>query len=193
MKTIIRTLFALDKVIVRAIKYLTVTIFIGLSLLMTANIVVRYLAVFLQNKGIMVPSFHWFDEIVEMLFSALVFYGSAGLWIHRGHYCVGDWISKFLPGYRSKYGYRLFVEILCFAFLAIFFWASLQLTLRANDVTNAFQIPKWILYSCMPISAGIMCLYSLRNIAAEIAGIADPEKAKELDKNKICSSHGDEV
>lgn len=181
MKTIITTLFTLDKTIVRLIKYLSVTLFIALSLLMTANIVIRYLAVFLQTKGITVPSFHWFDEIVEMLFAALVFYGSAGLWISRGHYCVGDWISKFLPGYRSIFSYRLFVELLSLAFLAIFFWASLQITLRANDVTNAFQIPKWILYSCMPVSAGIMCLYSLRNIAAEMAGIIDPKKAKQLE------------
>jgi TRAP-type transport system small permease protein len=185
MKTIINIIFTFDKGIVWLIKYLSIALFIALSLLMAANIIIRYLAVFLQNQGIIVPSFHWFDEIVEMLFSALIFYGSAGLWINRGHYCVGDWISKFLPNYRVKYSYRLLVEILSLVFLVIFFWASLQITMRANDVTNAFQIPKWILYSCMPISGGIMCLYSLRNIAMEIAVIFNPKKIKEL--NDTCS------
>ena len=40
------------------------------------------------------------------------------------------------------------------------------------DVTNVFAIPKRILYSCMPISGLVMVVYSLRNIALEIAGLA---------------------
>jgi TRAP-type C4-dicarboxylate transport system permease small subunit len=40
------------------------------------------------------------------------------------------------------------------------------------DVTNVFAIPKKVLYSCMPISALVMVVYSLRNVIREIAGLA---------------------
>ena len=47
----------------------------------------------------------------------------------------------------------------------------------ALDVTNVFAIPKKVLYSCMPISGLVMVVYSLRNIAVEIAGIKTGEAA----------------
>ena len=40
-----------------------------------------------------VVSLHWFDEIIELLYAYLVFYGAAALWITREHLSVGDWIS----------------------------------------------------------------------------------------------------
>jgi len=38
-------------------------------------------------------------------------------------------------------------------------------------VTNAFGIPKWILYSCLPVSAAVMIIYSIRNVIEELNGI----------------------
>ena len=50
------------------LKALTITIFLLLSLLVSANVLVRFVPV---------VSLHWFDEIVEMLYAYLIFYGAA--------------------------------------------------------------------------------------------------------------------
>jgi len=57
----------------------------------------------------------------------------------------------------------------------IFFYYSTRLTSLALDVTNAFGIPKKILYSCMSVSGAIMVAYSIRNCVGEIMRIAKPK------------------
>ena len=72
-------------------------------------------------------SMHWFDEIVEMCFAALVFYGAALLWTTKGHFCVGDWISPRLSGERARAWYRVLVAALCVAFQAVFIGGALAM------------------------------------------------------------------
>jgi len=121
-------------------------------------------------------SLHWFDEIVEMLYAYLIFYGAAALWITREHFSLGDWIgATILKGSRTRYLYRVVVEVLVLIFAAIFFYYSLRLTILARDVTNVFAIPKSILYSCMPVAGAIMIIYSIRNCVGEILRIAKPK------------------
>jgi TRAP-type C4-dicarboxylate transport system permease small subunit len=38
-------------------------------------------------------------------------------------------------------------------------------------VTNVFAIPKNVLYSCMPIAAAVMIVYSIRDIVREILAL----------------------
>jgi TRAP-type C4-dicarboxylate transport system permease small subunit len=127
---------------------------------------------------------HWFDEIVEMLFSALVFYGAAALWITKGHFSAGDWISKFLTSQRIKNTYRTVLELIILIFTSLFLFYTFNLFMNANDVTNALAIPKRILYSCMPISGIIMLLYSIKNVIIGFISIIKPlEKLSENDNN----------
>jgi TRAP-type C4-dicarboxylate transport system permease small subunit len=163
MPNIMKILKKIDGIIFVTLKTLTITLFILLSLLITANVLVRFVPV---------VSLHWFDEIVEMLYAYLVFYGAAVLWITREHFSVGDWIgTMILKGPLAKCLYRAFVETLVLVFAGFFLYYSLQLTIRAIDVTNVFAIPKRILYSCMPAAGLLMVIYSLRNIIVEIMGI----------------------
>lgn len=148
-----------DRTVQFALKWLTIALFALLTLLLTGNIVVRFWPFM---------SMHWFDEIVELLYAALVFYGAAALWASGGHFSVGDWISKLLPGERARAFYRLLVEASCVAFLATFLWYSIQLTLRTSEMTTVFQLPKGLLYSCMPISSAIMLAYSLKDVVVEL-------------------------
>ena len=160
MQKILNGLRAIDKVVLGALKVFTILCFILLSLLVTANVFVRFVPV---------VSLHWFDEIVEMLYAYLIFCGAAALWITREHFSVGDWISGWvLKGSSTKHLYRAGLELLVLVFAVVFFYYSLQLTLLARDVTNVFAIPKKVLYSCMPVASAIMILYSIRNIAVEI-------------------------
>jgi TRAP-type C4-dicarboxylate transport system permease small subunit len=150
----------LDKVVLQASKVLTIACFTGLTLLVSANVVVRFFPV---------ASLHWFDEIIELLYAYLVFYGTAALWITREHFSVGDWIGrKVITNARARHAYRLILEVLVLGFVLVFFFYSFRLTAMAQDVTNVFAIPKRILYSCMPIAGAVMIVYSIRNIVLEI-------------------------
>jgi len=158
-----------DRMVLSVLKIVTIVSFIFLTVLVTANVIVRFFPV---------VSLHWFDEIIELLYAYLVFYGAAALWILRGHISVGDWIEKSIANRRLRHLYRTFIELLVFAFAAVFFYYSLRLTILALDVTNVFAIPKRVLYSCMPIAGAIMVIYSLRNIAVEIVRIGKPTEGE---------------
>ena len=171
----------LDAAIRGFLRRFSIALLVALSLLLIANVLLRLtndLSITLSDRGFagaaallqhLLPlvSMHWFDEIVEMCFAGLVFYGAALLWAEKGHFCVGDWISPRLPGERSRGWYRLLIAALSTAFQAVFFWYSLLLTLRATELTTVFQIPKSLLYSCMPVSSFIMLAYSLCDLYIE--------------------------
>jgi TRAP-type transport system small permease protein len=156
----------IDAMLLRVLKVITITSFIFLTILVSANVFVRFVPV---------ASLHWFDEIIELLFAYLVFYGAAALWITREHFSVGDWIGNRIANVRARHLYRLIVELMVLLFVVIFFYYSLRLTILAQDVTNVFAIPKRILYSCLPVSGALMIIYSIRNIIIEATGVIAPE------------------
>ena len=159
MENVMRSLKCMDKIILKTLKGITITSFVFLTLLITANVFVRFVPV---------ASLHWFDEIIELLYAYLVFYGAAALWISHEHFGVGDWIEKRIKNIRMRYVYRMIIELLVICFAVIFFYYSLRLTILARDVTNVFAIPKRVLYSCMPMAGIIMIIYSVRNITIKI-------------------------
>jgi TRAP-type C4-dicarboxylate transport system permease small subunit len=168
MGTMMTSLKFIDRVLLNALKAITIIVFIFLTVLITANVFVRFFPI---------VSLHWFDEIIELLYAYLVFYGAAALWITREHISVGDWLSgRVLKSERVRHFYGVIVESLVLCFVVIFFYYSLQLTERALDVTNVFAIPKKILYSCMPIAGAIMVIYSIRNIIVDAIGVIKPQQ-----------------
>ncbi len=159
----------IDRIFLFIFKWISVTLFVVLTLIITANVFVRYVPII---------SLHWLDEIVELSFAWMVFFGSAAVWILKGHFSAGDWIGKLIKNPRARAAYRLVVDLIAFAFIAIFFWYSLQLFNRAIEVTAVFEFPKKIIYACMPISSAVMGLYSLRFITEEFVEIFAPKKDK---------------
>jgi len=164
MEKMLNVLRGVDRFVLALLKAFTILCFILLTILISANVFVRFFPV---------VSLHWFDEIIELLYAYLVFYGAAALWITREHFSVGDWISgRLIRNPKAIRVYRLALECLVLVFALIFFYYSQRLTDMAMDVTNVFAIPKKILYSCMPVSALVMVAYSLRNVILEIVGLA---------------------
>ena len=162
MEDMMGLLKRIDRVILKTLMVVTITVFVFLTILISANVFVRFFPI---------VSLHWFDEIIELLYAYLVFYGSAALWISHEHFGVGDWIEKRIKNIRIRSVYRIIIELLVLCFVVIFFYYSLRLTLLARDVTNVFAIPKRVLYSCLPISGIIMILYSIRDLTVEIIGM----------------------
>ena len=177
----ISLLKTIDIWVQRILQYIAMAMFAVLALLLIANISLRLINDFIQfllenglegtanliQSVVTINSFYWFDEIIELSFAALVFYGAAALWCAKLHFSVGDWISPRIKNVHLKHFYRLLILIISATFMAVLFWYSLKLTLRTNQVTTAFQIKQWILYSCIPVSSMIMLIYSVVDVIIE--------------------------
>ncbi len=154
-----------DRVLTAIITTITIVVFLVLTVIITANILLRFFPI---------TSLHWMDEIVELAFAALVFYGAAGVWMVKGHFSVGDWFAKVTRNERARNAYRLVLELVTLGFAGVLFWYSLSLAIRSIEVTSVFQIPKRILYSCMPVSALIMVAYSVVYVVRAAMGVVNP-------------------
>lgn len=159
----------IDKTIFNILKVVSLISFFLLTILITANVFVRFVPI---------VSLHWFDEIIELLFAYMVFYGSAALWITNEHFSVGNWIEKRIPNVRLRHLYRAILEVVILVLAVAFFYYSLRLTMLARDVTNVFAIPKKVLYSCLPISGVIFVIYTVKSIVVQIIDTMHPNHAK---------------
>jgi TRAP-type transport system small permease protein len=172
MTNVLALLARLDRVLLVLLEAICIVLFAAITLILTLNIVVRFVPVM---------SMHWFDEILELLYGALVFYGAAAVWVAHGHFSVGDWLSKRLPSVRARLLYRFLVEACSLVFIAVFFKYSLDLTMNTTEQTTAFAMSKAWLYACMPITGGIMLLYSVKNMVLELRAVLDPTKAAAIE------------
>ena len=165
MKTLLEILAVADRALTALIKWVTIAFFLALTAIITANILLRFFPV---------TSLNWSDEVVEMSFAALVFLGAAGVWMVKGHFSVGDWFGRLARGERLRSAYRLLLELIALLFAAVLFWFSLSLAARSVETTSVLQIPKGIVYACMPVSALIMVAYSLVYVVRAFLGIVNP-------------------
>ena len=177
MKTsLIKAISRFDKGLMLALEWICIALFVAITVILTLNIFVRFVPIM---------SMHWFDEILELIYGALIFYGAAAVWVAHGHFSVGDWISKHIASVRGRFAYRLFVESCSLVFIAIFFWYAVELLLKTEEMTTAFAMSKKWLYACMPITGAIMIVYSLKNMYLELAKIVDPTLEVELGKENL--------
>lgn len=160
-----RIMVVFDRALLATLKWMCIVLFAAITFILTLNIVIRFVPLM---------SMHWFDEIVELLYGALIFYGTAAVWVAHGHFSVGDWISKYLKSVTARLIYRFIVELISLVFMVIFFKYSLDLTLNAQEQTTVFSMPKGWLYACMPITGAIMVVYSLKNMVLELAMVVNP-------------------
>lgn len=170
------TLNRIDQGLTLVLEWICIALFAAITFILTLNIVVRFFPFM---------SMHWFDEILELLYGALVFYGAAAVWVTHSHFSVGDWISKHLKSVRARFAYRLLVELMSLVFIAIFFWYALDLMLQTEERTTAFAMSKKWLYACMPITGGIMVLYTLKNMYLELAAIVNPSLVVEQGREDL--------
>lgn len=179
MKTaIITTLNHFDRALIVALEWICIALFVAITAILSLNIFIRFVPLM---------SMHWFDEILELLYGALIFYGAAAVWVAHSHFSVGDWISKYLTNVRARFAYRLFVELFSLLFAAVFFKYALDITMATEEQTTAFAMSKKWLYACMPITGGIMVLYSLKNMYLELAKIVNP--AQDIDVGREDLNH----
>lgn len=155
----------IDRSLALTLKWICIALFVAITFILTLNVIVRFFPFM---------SMHWFDEILELLYGALIFYGAAAVWINHGHFSVGDWLSKHLHSVPARMVYRFVVELCSLVFMVIFLKYALDLTMSTEEQTTVFSLSKKWLYACMPITGAIMVLYSVKNMVLSMMQIANP-------------------
>ena len=105
----------------------------------------------------------WSDEIIEWLVASLVFIAAAELWRENDHFKI-EALAMMLTGTKSGRIVYLFLELLTAAFIVLFAYCSLDLTLSQGRTSAILSWPMAWWYAPMPIAGFIMVVYCIRNI-----------------------------
>ncbi|MEO8410684.1 MAG: TRAP transporter small permease, partial [Propionivibrio sp.] len=127
------------------------------------NVFIRFFPLF---------SLEWFDEVIEMLVAWMVFLGAAALWRENEHFTI-TFLPELLKGKKAGVIIDIVANLVSLIFIGAFTYYSLNLTLRVSDWTPIINMPKSLLYACMPVSGVVMIIYSLRNIVAGSGKLID--------------------
>lgn len=141
------------------LKGLSVLMLTVLFILLIFNVFSRYVIVF---------SMGWFDEIVELSFAYLVFFGAAALWRDRDHFRL-EWLEDRIRCYAPLHGVlRIVINLLAILFFFLMFRHGWSLMMRAADTTPVIKMPKKVLYACIPASGFIMFIYAIRDFIVDL-------------------------
>lgn len=153
---------ATDRAIGRALRWGSVSILGVVFALLAVNVFVRFFPI---------VSFEWFDEVIEMLIAWMVFLGTAALWRENEHFTI-TFFPDLFKGRKAGFALDILINLVGLAFIGVFTYYSLNLTLRVSDWTPIINMPKKLLYASMPVSGVFMVIYSLRNILVSGAKLA---------------------
>lgn len=153
---------AADRVIGGALRWGSVSILGIVFVLLAVNVFVRFFPI---------VSFEWFDEVIEMLIAWMVFLGTAALWRENEHFTI-TFFPDLFKGRKAGFALDILINLVGLAFIGVFTYYSLNLTLRVSDWTPIINMPKKLLYASMPVSGVFMVIYSLRNILVSGAKLA---------------------
>ncbi len=136
------------------LKWGSVTCLMGLFLLIGAGVFVRFVPI---------ASMGWADEIIELGFAWMVFFGSTVLWRERSHFSV-DLIPGRLAGSRAGCILEIFLGFLCLLFFVILSYEGWVLALSVEDRSPILNLPKIFWYVIVPIAGTMMLGYTVRDI-----------------------------
>jgi TRAP-type C4-dicarboxylate transport system permease small subunit len=139
---------------VLVLKWGSVAFLVGLFLLIGAGVFVRFVPI---------ASMGWADEIIELGFAWMVFFGSTVLWRERSHFSV-DLIPGRLAGSRAGCILEIFLGLLCLLFFVILSYEGWVLALSVEDRSPILNLPKIFWYVIVPIAGTMMLGYTVRDI-----------------------------
>ncbi len=119
----------------------------------------------------------WSDEIIEWLVASLVFIAAAELWRENDHFKI-EALALMLTDTKFGRIFFLLLELLTAAFIVLFAYCSLNLTLSQGRTSAILSWPMAWWYAPMPIAGFIMVIYSIRNIVQGFRAVAEGFRQK---------------
>ena len=126
---------------------------VALWILVTAAVIFRVIPI---------VSMGWSDEIVELAFAWMIFLCAADLCRQKKHFVV-DLIPNLLAGTGAGRVLGIVLSLLSLAFLLIFTYQGIWLSILATDRSPYFELPKILWYGSIAVSGVIMTGYTIRD------------------------------
>lgn len=178
------TLSRINRVLSKILEWVTISLMILLTLVVTAAVLARQLG----------QSFSWYDEIAAIMLAWITYYGSALAALHRRH--IGfDTVLLKLPQ-KLRIVAVLLGEAIVLTFFFLMARAGLQVleVLAGDTLISLTWVPIQFTQSVIPIGAMLFMLCQILSLPGYLkltaAGISlehaeiEEEVETELDKNK---------
>ena len=143
----------MDGILGTTLQWVSSLAMVALWILVTAAVIFRVVPI---------VSMGWSDEIVELAFAWMIFLCAADLCRQRKHFVV-DLIPNLLAGTRAGRVLGIVLSLLSLAFLLVFTYQGIQLSILATDRSPYFELPKILWYGSLAISGLIMTGYAIRD------------------------------
>lgn len=143
-----------ERIFLFSLKWGSVFCLVSILLLIGAGVFVRFVPI---------SSMGWADEIIELGFAWMVFFGSTVLWREKTHFSV-DLIPLKLAGTLAGRILDIFLGCLSILFFVILSYEGWVLALSVGDRSPILNLPKALWYIIVPISGTIMLGYTIRDI-----------------------------
>lgn len=143
-----------ERIFAFSLKWWSVFCLVSLFLLIGAGVFVRFVPI---------SSMGWADEIIELGFAWMVFFGSTVLWRENTHFSV-DLIPLKLAGTVAGRILDICLGCLSISFFLILSYEGWILALSVGDRSPILDLPKILWYIIVPISGTIMLGYTVRDI-----------------------------
>jgi len=146
-------------------EYVAALLMGGLLVVLTLQVVARVL-----NTS----AFFFTEEVSRHLFIVMVFFGASGAIRDRSHVSINI-VVQFLPAWL-----RLLVALACNAlvlfFLGVLAYWGWRAAVRQWDIpTTTLEMPVGLVYAAIPITAVLMVLRTLKQMAEDVAA-GDPAR-----------------
>lgn len=178
------TLSRINRLISRLLEWITISLMIMLTLVVTMAVVAR----------LMGQSFSWYDEVAAIMLAWITYYGSALAALHRRH--IGfDTVLLSMPK-KSRIAALLIGEAIVLIFFFLMARAGLQVldVLAGDTLISLTWVPIQFTQSVIPIGAVLFMLCQVLSLPGYLkltaAGISlehaeiEEEVETELEKNK---------
>jgi len=165
--TVSSSLRAADRAVAWLLRLGVILSLAAILVLVVLAVVMRLLAWF---------SVTWTDEVIEPLMGYMIFLCAVALWRERGHFTV-ELLEHMLPD-SLKRPVHVLIEGLALAFAVVFLWQAVPFALGATEESPFLAIPRKYMFAVMPLAAGLMTVYSLRDFAGALRVLIRPEAPK---------------
>ena len=143
-----------DRAVGMILRWFCIANMLTLTVILGAVVFIRFVPV---------AKLSWSDEIIEWLVASLVFIAAAELWRENDHFKI-DALAMALTNVRLGRVLSLMLELLTAAFIVLFAYCSLNLTLSQGRTSAILAWPMVWWYAPMPTAGFIMVIYSIRNL-----------------------------
>lgn len=144
---------SVDRVLGLVLRTIAIACLVILMFILGGNVIARFTNWF---------SLGWYDEIIQLSFAWMVFFGAAELWRENQHFRI-DWLFYTLPRTKRR-AHTFFVALVNILFFSFLLFEGTSLAQKSAASTPVLGLPVALLYACVPISAAIMLIYAITDL-----------------------------